>query len=318
MSARTDIIDRLPTGARVAIIRLRSLGDCVLSTPAIELLRNFRPDLKIGVVVEERFADVYRGNPDVSAVLGPALKEIREFAPELCLNLHGGTRSARITALSGAGIKAGFHIFRPSWVYTHRIPTAQETLGISRRVHTAEHAASAVFALGVPVTEIPPAKVTAATGRSRHAPAGPYAVIHATAATPEKTWRAENFCQLARELQSAGLTPVFVAAKGDDLSPFAGWPTLAGAPLAEVAQLLRDAALFVGNDSGPAHLAAASGVPQLVLFGPSDAEIWSPWRNLARVIQRTPIDAITVDEALGAIGELRATVRESARREATA
>ena len=310
MPARTDIIDRLPTGARVAIIRLRSLGDCVLSTPAIELLRNFRPDLEIGVVVEERFADVYRGNPDLTAVLGPGLREIRAFAPDLCLNLHGGTRSARLTALSGAGIKAGFHIFRPSWVYTHRIPTAQETLGVSRRVHTAEHAASAVFALGVPVTVIPPAKVTAVSGRSPSAPAGPYVVIHAHAAAAEKTWRPDNFCQLARELQAVGLTPVFVAAKNDDLSPFAGWPVLRGAPLAEVAQLLRDAALFVGNDSGPAHLAAASGVPQLVLFGPSDAEIWSPWRNPARVIQRVPIDAITVKEAVTAIGELRAAVRE--------
>ena len=310
MPARTDIIDRLPTGARVAIIRLRSLGDCVLSTPAIELLRNFRPDLEIGLVVEERFADVYCGNPDVTAVMGPALKEIRAFQPQLCLNLHGGTRSARLTALSGAGIKAGFHIFRPSWVYTHRIPTAQETLGVSRRVHTAEHAASAVFALGVPVTVIPRAKVMAVRGRSPCSPAGPYVVIHAHAATKEKTWRPENFCQLARELQADGLAPVFVAAKYDDLSPFAGWPVLAGAPLAEVAQLLRDAALFVGNDSGPAHLAAASGVPELVLFGPSDAEIWSPWRNLARVIQRVPIDAITVKEALTAIGELRAAVRE--------
>jgi heptosyltransferase-3 len=71
--------------------------------------------------------------------------------------------------------------------------------------------------------------------------------------------------------------------------------------LREVAQLSRDASLFVGNDSGPAHLAAAFGVPELVLFGPSDAEIWAPWRTAHRVIQRDPIASITVEEALSAV-----------------
>ena len=306
MPARTDIVDRLPAGARVAILRLRSLGDCVLSTPAIRLLKNFRPDLAIAVIVEDRFADVYRGNPDLAHIIAPRVRELRAFAPDLCLNLHGGTRSARLTALSGAPVKAGFDIFRPSWVYTHRLPTAPQTLGLSRRVHTAEHAASAVFALGVPLAEIPRARVVAADGRSPHAPAGPYVVIHAHAATPEKTWPAGNFCSLAQHLQVEGLMPVFVGAEGEDLSAFSRWPTLSGAPLAEVARLLRDASLFVGNDSGPAHLGAAFGVPELVLFGPSDAEIWSPWRTPARVVQRVPLDSITVDEAMAAIAELQA------------
>ena len=63
------VLEQLPTGAKVGIIRLRSLGDCVLTTPAIHLLKSFRPDLKIGVVVEARFAAVFRGNPEVDAVL---------------------------------------------------------------------------------------------------------------------------------------------------------------------------------------------------------------------------------------------------------
>src|SRR6266700_2847817 len=140
VAARTDTIDRLTAGAHVAIVRIRSLGDCVLSTPAIHLLKTYRPDLEIGVVVEDRLADIYRGSGDIARVMAPKIAEMRAFAPDLCLNLHGGTRSARLTALSGAGVKAGFDIFRPAWVYTHRLPTAQETLGVSRRVHTAEHA----------------------------------------------------------------------------------------------------------------------------------------------------------------------------------
>jgi ADP-heptose:LPS heptosyltransferase len=264
----------------------------------IELLKMYRPDLEVGIVVEDRFADLYAGT---ASIIAPSIRELRAFAPELCLNLHGGTRSARLTALSGARIKAGFDIFRPSWVYTHRLPTAQQTLGVERRVHTAEHAASAVFALGVPLSEIPRARIAASPGRSPYAPARPYAVIHPLAAAPEKTWPAANFCQLAERLDATGLSPVFVGGPDEDLTLFKKWPTVAGARLHEVAQLSRDASLFVGNDSGPAHLAAAFGVPELVLFGPSDAEIWAPWRTGHKVIQRNPIGSITVEEALNAI-----------------
>ena len=61
-SVRSRIEDGI-AGARVAIIRLRSLGDCVLTTPAISLLRQSRPDLQVGVVVEEAFAPVFAAGP---------------------------------------------------------------------------------------------------------------------------------------------------------------------------------------------------------------------------------------------------------------
>ncbi len=186
MPVQTDIIDQIPPDGRVAIIRLRSLGDCVLTTPAIELLNHARPDIEIGVVVEDRFSDIFRGNPAVSRVLTPSARAIRSFAPDLCLNLHGGTRSARLTLLSGAKTKAGFDIFKPAWIYNAPIPTAQEILDVIRRVHTAEHMASAMFYLGVPRTWIPRARVPAPPGRSSHAPESAYAVIHPLAATLRK------------------------------------------------------------------------------------------------------------------------------------
>ena len=63
-----NALQRLPTGARLAIIRLRSLGDCLLTTPALEILRHSRPDLKIAVVVEDQFAPLFEGNTLRSAV----------------------------------------------------------------------------------------------------------------------------------------------------------------------------------------------------------------------------------------------------------
>ncbi len=306
MPTQTDTLERLGSGGHVAVIRLRSLGDCVLSTPAIHLLKQFRPDLRVGVVVEDRFAPLFENNPDIDEILPPRIAPLRRFGPAMCLNLHGGTRSARLTALSGAAMRAGFDIFRPAWIYNVRIPTAQETLGVSRRVHTAEHAASAMFYLGVPIGEVTRARLDPGPGTSKYAPAGHYAVIHPLAATPEKTWPAERFRELARHFeQSMGLETVFIGGSGEDLSAFAPRRTVAGAPLREIMKLMHGAAFFAGNDSGPAHVAAAFGVPQIVFFGPSDSEVWAPWRTAAEILKADgAIENISLERAIAAADRL--------------
>lgn len=272
------LLDRLPPGANVALVRLRSLGDCVLTTPAIELLHRHRPDLRLSVIVEDRFAEIFRGNPALSAVAAPTKLAARRLRPALCLNLYGGTRSLWITALSGARWRAGFGHHLHAWIYNAKIPRAQEILGVDRVVHTAEHLASAMFWLGVPRTDIPRARLFAEPA----AAAGPpYAVIHALASAPEKMWPAANFLAVARHLRSHGLEPVFVGGPGEDLSAFAEFDTRPGRSLAETKALLAGAALFVGNDSGPAHMAAAFGRPVVVLYGSSDPVVWAPWRTAA-------------------------------------
>jgi heptosyltransferase-3 len=307
VSTQTDTLNRLGPGARVAIIRIRSLGDCVLSTPAIHILKEARPDLRCAVVVEDRFAPVFENHPDIDAVLPPRASALRTFAPMLCLNLHGGTRSARLTLLSGARFRSGFDIFRPRWIYNTPIPTAQQILGISRRVHTAEHLASAMFYLGAPIGEVPRARIAPPPGPSRHSPACRYAVIHPTAATLEKTWPSDNFLELARHLEkTTGLEPVFIGGPGEDLSRFEPYRTVSGAPLGEILKLVRDAEFFAGNDSGPAHIAAAFGVPQVVFFGPSDSEIWAPWKTPAQVLQADgEIRNISVERAIQAAEQVR-------------
>jgi ADP-heptose:LPS heptosyltransferase len=294
-------LENVAGGGRVAVIRLRSLGDCVLTTPALHLLKHFRPDLQIAVVVEDRFRAVFEGNPDVETILAPTPAAVRNWRSELCLNLHGGTRSAWMTALSGAQVRAGFGHHSCRWLYHHRIPRAQEILGEERKVHTAEHLATAMFSLGVPKTEIPRARLFADANGSESG----VAVIHAVAATPEKTWSAEGFLSVALRLREANVEPIFVGGPGDDLSAFAAFRTLAGAPLGELKSLLSRAALFVGNDSGPAHMAAAFGVPVVVLFGPSDPEIWAPWRTQSEVLTSpSGIHAIEPAAVLGAIERL--------------
>ncbi len=297
-----DVLERLPQGARVAVIRLRSLGDCVLATPSLRLLKAYRPDLKVGVVVEKAFAPVFAGNPDVDTILEPGLMPMARFRPKLALNLHGGPRSARLALASGAGLRAGFAHFRMQWCYNLRIPTAQEILGVTRTVHTAEHAAAAMFWLGVPAGDIPAARLYA-QGSGRH---GAYAVIHPKASAEAKTWPAARFSAIGRFLEDElGLKAVFIAGPGENLDEFGGFERMPGAPLEEVKRLMSGAALFVGNDSGPAHMAAAFGVPCVVLFGPSEPVIWHPWRTPGTVLRAAAMEEIGVDEVREAARGLR-------------
>ena len=322
------VLERLPEGARIAVVRLRSLGDCVLTTPALALLKQCRPDLRVAIIVEPIFRAVFEGNPDVEQILDPGAPAIFTWRPRLTLNLHGGVRSMALTAASAAPLRAGFAHHRYSFVYSHRIPRAQDILGErhragaalpqsrnsafpaapgsvvprvseeERKVHTVEHLASAIFWLGAPRREIPRARLFAADP----APGGLYAVLHPFASTPAKTWPAHRFLALAGELRrSLGLEPVFLAGPGDDSSVFAGFEVWNSAPLARVKSLMAGAQLFVGNDSGPAHMAAAFGAPVVALFGDSDPSIWGPWRTQARVLTSPDgIGGIGVEEAIEA------------------
>lgn len=294
-----DILSSLATGSRVALVRLRSMGDCVLTTPSIRLLKAYRPDLQIGVVVEDRFRDVYTDNPDVAVLFPASRSALLAWHPALTINLHGGTRSAWITALSFSRWRAGFAHYRFQGLYNLPLPRAQAVLGIERPVHTAEHVASAMFHLGVPQTEIPAASLYATPpARPR-----PYCVLHPQATAPEKIWPAANFLTLAERItKDLDMEPVFIGANTAELEPFAQYATVAGAPLKDAMGLISGASLFVGNDSGPAHLAAGFGRRGVVLFGGSDPVTWAPWRcpHLQQIVT-TPVASIPIDKVFAAL-----------------
>lgn len=291
------VLERLPDRARVAIVRLRSLGDCVLTTPAVDILKWSRPDLRIAVVVENRFSAVFEGNDSVSALLPPAIPALRGWQPNLCLNLHGGSRSAALTAASGAALRAGFAHYRIQMPYNVKIPRAQEILDVDRVVHTAEHLASAMFYLGAPRMDIPRARLSGAISTGGK----PYAVIHPFASQPEKTWPAGRFLEVADRLD---MEAVFIGGPEDDLTEFRKHRTLSAAPLSEIKNLLASATLFIGNDSGPAHMAAAFGIPLAVIFGSSDVDVWRPWKSTAEVLSSPSIATISTEQVISALARL--------------
>ena len=152
-----------------------------------------------------------------------------------------------------------------------------------------------MFWMGVPRTEIPRAQLSAGPATIADA----YTVLHPFAATTEKTWPAERFIAAAERLAN----PIFLAGPDDDPTAFKKFQVYQSAPLAEVKSLIAAAQLFIGNDSGPAHIAAAFGVPSVVLFGPSDPVTWAPWRTEGRVL--TNLDRVSVADVIAAAESLR-------------
>ena len=297
-------LDRLTRGARVAIVRLRSMGDCVLTTPAIDILKAARPDLEIGVVVEERFRAVFERNPAVSAILAPSYAAIFAWHPALSLNLHGGQRSLLLSAASRAKIRAGFAHHKGAFLYNAPIPRAQEILGEERPVHTAEHLASAMFYLGCPLSDIPRARLFAlGIGYTSR-----YAVFHPVAAMEYKTWAAERFVAVAKYVrETRGLEPMFIGGASDNLEAFREFRIITGKPLDHVMSLIRGASLFFGNDSGPAHIAAAFDVPLVVLYGRAEhAVTWAPWRasRARKLVDSKGIAAIQTEDAIATLESL--------------
>ena len=113
----------------------------------------------------------------------------------------------------------------------------------------------------------------------------PYAIVHPTAAYKTKQWAPEGFARVGEYLESqAGITPIYSCGPGEEavldaVEKAAGKPLrkLQGLGLGEFSAALEGVRLFVGNDSGPAHMAAALARPVVVIFGSSSSPIWGPW-----------------------------------------
>ena len=143
---------------------------------------------------------------------------------------------------------------------------------MKRTVHTAEHLASAMFYLGRAAGRDSAGEAVRRLQRT-HA-RGAHAVRGASIRwlqSPDKTWPADRFLRGRRaSAEALRSEPFSSAARATTCRRFARTARLPDAPLGEIKSLLAGASLFVGNDSGPAHMAAAFGVPVVVLFGTSD------------------------------------------------
>lgn len=288
-----NALSRLPRNSKVAVVCLHALGECVLTTPALTLLKRYRPDLRVAVVAERAFHAVFQGNPDVTAVFPPHLPPLWSWRPRLCVDLQGGWRSVLLTELSGAEITAGFRDAKAAWAYSVPLTASGE--------HLAVRFASAVFQLGVPPAQIPPAVLPFGDQRGKLT----RVVIYPFADSRERTWPAESFLDTARKLATWGFDVVFAAGRGENLRAFPGFPAATAESAAQWIALLCDAALFIGNLTGVTQVAAALQVPQVVLCPVSGPGQQAPWKSPAEVLTATEgMASIDPAQVLAAVARL--------------
>ncbi len=286
---------------KILVIKLRYLGDVLLATSVVRLLRERRPDAVLTMAVSEGTEEVLRGNPDLDEVLvvrrgGLAaqwafIRDVHGRRFDTVIDLTDGDRAAVLTRLSGAPVRVGFndeHRWR-GLLYTH---VAQPQPGVRHRI---EHDLETLRPLGIEpamrpaVLRTSPDEDAAADRLLRSvgiAPqGGPLVALQPGARYWFKAWPAERFAALADRLAEAHGCRVAIG--GNDGERPVGEAILRQAKsapallmgrtsLRHYAAVLKRCALFVGNDNGPMHMAATLGVPTVGLFGPSNPAEWGP------------------------------------------
>ena len=136
------------------------------------------------------------------------------------------------------------------------------------------------------------------TGEPLTAP--PRAILfHPGSGDRGKNWPMERFVELARRLRYGGQRVIWIMGPAEDGAALpSGAEAWRSAPLPALAASLRRARLYVGNDSGITHLAAASGCATIALFGASDSAVWAPRGPYVTIVEHTEggLEAIAVDE----------------------
>jgi len=302
---------------RILLIRLREIGDVVFTTPAIRGLRQQFPDADITYVVEPAAAPVVAANPHLNNVIvsrgrrGVAgfiddlvlAARLRARHYDLVVDFHSGPRSSLLAWLSGAPTRIGYDVPGRGWMYTTRVPRPRSI----RARHAVANQWDLLNALGIatpdPVhspAEMAPDTRAVESVDARLAALGAgrdheLIVIHVSAGNPFRRWPPDAFASLVAMLvrdhprrrvvvvsgpsERVAATTVIEQARSrvdagdrDRVLPPQAFT------LAEIRALMDRAALFVGGDSGPMHIASTSTVPIVGLYGPTLPVRSEPWR----------------------------------------
>jgi lipopolysaccharide heptosyltransferase II len=306
------------SGPRILLVRLRLIGDVVFTTPVIAALRRRYPDAHITYLVEAHAAAVVRGNPHIDDLIVidkssgwrrvrddlSLARQLRARRFDMAIDLHGGPRAAWFTRASGAPIRIGYAIAGRRWMYTRTVPRAAD---LTPR-HSVQNQWDLLSALDLgppdparnPVEMPDDAGAVARVEQALREAGVPrdhtVAVIHVSAGNPFRRWPEQHFVELAVRLVRDAPTHHVVFFSGPSDAGAGARITAqarqqAGArahaihdiggsfDIAEIRALASLAAVYIGGDSGPMHVAATTAVPIVAMLGPTLAERSRPWRD---------------------------------------
>ncbi|HEY2934784.1 MAG TPA: glycosyltransferase family 9 protein [Acidobacteriota bacterium] len=297
------IEQQIGQSGNILLVRLRSLGDSVLMTPIPRIVKQWRPGAKVSVLIEEPFAGVFKGNPCVDEVLAiprceNILRRIRRMAAirrrkfDLVFNMHSGTTAGLFALASGAAVRVAYASARYARKFNVRVPPSEAFW--EAPIHTVEHQLSPLMHLGIPVPEkieleLHPDGAVLDKIRSRIRDLGlspeQFLLMHPFATLFTKEWELSRYSQLAGRLRERYGRPVIATAGPAETGKMRRLKEMAGdsviglenLELPELIGWISQCGLFIGNDSGPTHVAAALKRKIVVIWGSSDYRAWHPW-----------------------------------------
>lgn len=294
---------------RILLIKPCCIGDVIFATPLLAALRGAYPNAHITWAVNTSIAPILQEHPHLNAVFpvgetaNPAsprrmfgfVRQLRRLRPEAVFVPDRSRWYALATALAGIPVRVGLNSGGRGRLYTHRATITPEAIR-----HEAEIYLDLARILGIPAEGlwafVPPTVAAAAQAerllyeaRLAH---GGYLMVHPGGGVNvgmrmvEKRWAAENFAALAERLAerlSAQIAVIGAASDRESVTRFKAalksgcvdWSERLSLP--EIAALAVRAALYIGNDNGVGHLAAAAGAKVLMIFGPSDPRRYAPF-----------------------------------------
>lgn len=309
---------------RILIVALRYLGDVLLTTPLARAMRERYPDSVIDMLVFKGTEGMLENNPDVRQIHTvaerPAKGEMRAMLKtlrrqyDLALIPQPGDKP-HLFGLFAARVRLGLVPPRlgPAWWKRLTVTKPLPTLEHTHRIHENERV-SALLDAAPARTVVPPTAGLSLEDWSERLGTGfdaqrPYAVLHPSPRWRYKQWHDQGWRGLMQRLHQTGVQILLSGGPGDAESQYLDRivapldAETRGAlirvqgklSLAQMADLLRHARLYVGPDTATTHLAAACGTPTLALFGPTDPRLWGPspasgldegWQAVAPTQQR--------------------------------
>lgn len=287
---------------RLLIVKPSSLGDVVHVLPTLSALRRRFPSSKLSWLVKREWADVLEGNPDLDEVLAvdlsakgwpAAIRAVREGRFDLVVDLQGLLRSAVLGWASGSAVRVGFANGREGspWFYTHHVPMpdapmhAVDRYLLMARFLGAEPEKPGPSAFCLPRDPEAEARVEALLAAAGVRAGTMLVALNPSARWMTKRWPAASFAAVGDWLQRQGARVVVIGGREERPVGEAVMRAMHGAPIdlagkttmKELIALLRRLRVFITNDSGPMHLAAAVGTPVIALFGPTDPARTGPY-----------------------------------------
>ena len=333
---------------KILALKLKRIGDLVLTTPALVALRQAFPDAHLTLAIMENCEGLVPAIPCVDEILvfRPRRINARLLARlvlgrfDVCLDFTGNDRSAFFTFLSRAPRRITF-----GWVKRapHRALAFNEFVESSvRENHTIDHHLDLLAPLGIPRRDVPitldlpwSAQETVSRLLAEAGISGPFAVVHPGTARAEKYWVPERWAAVIDHCQGVLGLPCLVTGSRDafeqaHLKAIAAkvrtpWRDFSGRlDLLGLAELIRRAALLLSMDSAPVHLGAAFHTPQIALFGETNPFAWRPRHDRALVLyagnpepltrfepraRPCPLSELSTDAVIAAIDSLSARLQ---------